>query len=155
MRIDLVAVGTRVPGWVTAGYDDYARRLPPECRLRLHEIAPGRRRRNQPSTAAVADEGRRMLAAVPARAQAIALDVSGKSWSTTDLAEQLGLWLAAGTGVALLVGGPDGLAGDCLARAHTRWSLSPLTLPHALVRVLVAETLYRAWSLRAGHPYHR
>ncbi|MGD2113065.1 MAG: 23S rRNA (pseudouridine(1915)-N(3))-methyltransferase RlmH [Gammaproteobacteria bacterium] len=155
MRIHLLAVGTRMPAWVTAGYQEYARRLPRQCRLRLVEIAPGRRGKPGAAGQARAQEGRQMLTALPKDCEVIALDVRGQAWSTEDLAGRLQDWLGAGCDLALLVGGPDGLAPDCLARASTRWSLSPLTFPHALVRVLLAEQLYRAWTLASGHPYHR
>jgi 23S rRNA (pseudouridine1915-N3)-methyltransferase len=92
---------------------------------------------------------------IPRDCQVVALDVGGRAWSTEDLSARLGEWLGGGRDVALLVGGPDGLADNCLARADSRWSLSALTLPHPLVRVLVAEQLYRAWTLTSGHPYHR
>ncbi|WP_296898280.1 23S rRNA (pseudouridine(1915)-N(3))-methyltransferase RlmH [Thiohalocapsa sp.] len=101
------------------------------------------------------DEGARILAAVPARARVVALDLRGRAWSSEQLASELAGWLADGRDIALLVGGPNGLSDACLARAEQRWSLSPLTLPHPLVRVLVAEQLYRAWSQLQGHPYHR
>lgn len=155
MRIHLIAVGTRMPDWVTAGYADYARRLPRECSLALVEIPPGRRGKSASVERAVQEEGRQMLAALPKDCQVVALDVRGRSWSTADLAGQLQDWLGAGRDVALLVGGPDGLAPACLERADTRWSLSALTFPHALVRVMLAEQLYRAWTLGTGHPYHR
>lgn len=155
MRIQLIAAGTRMPNWVVAGYGEYARRMPPEARLQLTEIPLGRRRKNEAAGPAVAEEGRRMLAALPARAAVVALEVGGTPWTTPELAAQLSAWMADGRDRALLIGGPDGLAPACRERAEQRWSLSPLTLPHALVRVLVAEALYRAWSLRAGHPYHR
>jgi len=155
MQIHLIAVGTRMPAWVTQGYEDYARRLPRECALRLVEIPPGRRSRTQPTAQAVQEEGRRMLAAIPERAQVVALDVGGRAWDTPALADRLREWLQSGRDTALLVGGPDGLAGDCLQRAELRWSLSALTLPHPLVRVVLAEQLYRAWTIIGGHPYHR
>lgn len=155
MRIHLIAVGTRMPEWVEQGFREYARRLPRECALRLVEIPIGRRSKAQAATAAQLEEGRLMLAAVPKGCTIIALDVGGLGWSTRDLATQLEQWLASGRDVALLVGGPDGLAPDCLARAEHRWSLSALTFPHALVRILVSEQLYRAWSLLHNHPYHR
>lgn len=155
MQIHLIAVGTRMPAWVTQGYEDYARRLPRECALRLVEIPPGRRSRTQPTAQAVQEEGRRMLAAIPERAQVVALDVGGRAWDTPALADRLREWLQSGRDTALLVGGPDGLAGDCLRRAELRWSLSALTLPHPLVRVVLAEQLYRAWTIIGGHPYHR
>ncbi|MFN2309845.1 MAG: 23S rRNA (pseudouridine(1915)-N(3))-methyltransferase RlmH [Gammaproteobacteria bacterium] len=155
MQIHLIAVGTRMPRWVSDGYQEYAKRLPRECALRLIEIAPGRRGAHADVQRILREEGERMLAAVPRDCQVIALEVGGKAWSTPQLAAQLGAWLGGGRDVALLVGGPEGLDAACRARADQCWSLSPLTLPHPLVRVLIAETLYRAWSLNAGHPYHR
>jgi len=155
MDITLIAVGTRMPAWVSEGYREYARRLPRECALHLTEIPLGQRPRSGSVERAVAEEGRRMLAATAAGQRVIALDVAGRGWSTVELAEQLSSWLQDGRDVALLVGGPDGLAADCLQRAQQRWSLSPLTLPHPLVRVVLAEQLYRAWSIISGHPYHR
>jgi 23S rRNA (pseudouridine1915-N3)-methyltransferase len=155
MRIYLVAVGTRMPSWVTTGYTEYARRLPRECSLQLVEIPVSKRRKSLSAARAMQEEGRLMLAAFPADCLVIALDVTGRHWSTEVLAEHLQDWMAGGRDVALLIGGPDGLAPDCLARADLSWSLSALTYPHALVRIIVAEQLYRAWSIRAGHPYHR
>jgi 23S rRNA (pseudouridine1915-N3)-methyltransferase len=155
MHIHLIAVGTRMPSWITQGYEDYARRLPRECTLRLVEIPPGRRNRNQPPAQAVEEESRRMLAAIPERALVVALEVGGSAWDTPALASRLQEWLRSGRDIVLLVGGPDGLSGDCLRRADLRWSLSALTLPHALVRVVLAEQLYRAWTIISGHPYHR
>ena len=155
MRIHLLAVGTRMPAWVAAGYADYARRLPRECSLQLVEIPPGRRGKSVAPARAIREEGRQMLAALPRDCLAIALDVQGKAWSSGTLAARLQAWMAAGRDIALLVGGPDGLAPDCLARADLSWSLSRLTFPHALVRILLAEQIYRAWSINAGHPYHR
>jgi 23S rRNA (pseudouridine1915-N3)-methyltransferase len=155
MRIHLVAVGTRMPAWVTAGYTEYARRLPHECGLQLVEIPVSKRRKSLPAARAMQEEGQLMLAAIPAGCLVIALDVTGKAWSTEGLAERLQQWMAGGRDVALLVGGPDGLAPECLAIADLRWSLSALTYPHALVRIVLAEQLYRAWSISVGHPYHR
>jgi 23S rRNA (pseudouridine1915-N3)-methyltransferase len=155
MHIHLIAVGTRMPSWVSQGYEDYARRLPHECSLRLVEIPLGRRSRTQPSAQAVEEESRRMLAAIPERSLVVALDVGGSAWDTPALATRLQEWLQSGRDIVLLVGGPDGLSGDCLRRADLRWSLSALTLPHALVRVVLAEQLYRAWTIISGHPYHR
>lgn len=155
MRIHLLAVGTRMPAWVDQGYREYARRMPRECALELVEVAPGTRSRSAPVARAVADEGARMEKLIPRGSLAVALDVAGRAWSTEDLATNLRQWLAGGRDVALLVGGPDGLAANCCERAESSWSLSALTLPHPLVRILVAEQLYRAWSLLSGHPYHR
>ncbi len=144
-----------MPGWVKTGYQEYARRLPPECRLNLIEIAPGKRGKNADIARAVQDEGERMLAATPKDTHVVALDVHGTQWSTAQLSAQLQSWLQGGRDVALLIGGPEGLAEPCLTRAAVKWSLSPLTLPHALVRVAAAEQLYRAWSILKNHPYHR
>ena len=159
MRIRLLSVGRRMPGWVDEGFAEYAKRLPAECALELVEIEPGRRGRGNASAADLdrirRDEGERLLKALPDGALAVALDVRGRPWSTEQLAAQLTGWLGSGRDVALLVGGPDGLADTCLARAEQRWSLSPLTFPHPLVRVILAEQLYRAWSITKGHPYHR
>ncbi len=155
MQIQLIAVGTRMPGWVDEGFKEYAKRLPRECSLRLVEIPLGRRPKSGDVSRAMAEEGERMLAAIPKGALVVALEVDGRSWSTEDLAGQLDGWLGSGQDVALLVGGPDGLAPACQERAQQRWSLSALTLPHPLVRVLLAEQLYRAWTVYKGHPYHR
>ncbi|MGA7802490.1 MAG: 23S rRNA (pseudouridine(1915)-N(3))-methyltransferase RlmH [Gammaproteobacteria bacterium] len=155
MQIHLIAVGTRLERWVEDGYREYAKRLPKECALRLVQIPPGKRTRGSDPGRAVREEGQRMLASIPRDSTVVALAVDGRGWSTEALADQLRDWLADGRDRALLIGGPDGLWGDCAARADTRWSLSPLTLPHPLVRILVAEQLYRAWSVVAGHPYHR
>ncbi|MCO6411529.1 MAG: 23S rRNA (pseudouridine(1915)-N(3))-methyltransferase RlmH [Thiogranum sp.] len=155
MEINLIAAGTRMPAWINDGYREYARRMPRECHLTLTEIALGPRGKSAPTQRAVEAEGRRMLDAAAPGERVIALDVQGQDWSTEQLAGQLRMWMQDGRDVALLVGGPDGLSADCLARAEQRWSLSPLTLPHPLVRVLIAEQLYRAWTLTTGHPYHR
>jgi 23S rRNA (pseudouridine1915-N3)-methyltransferase len=155
MRIKLLSVGRRMPGWIDAGFREYAMRLPAACALDLVEIEPGRRGKGADTQLARRVEGRRMLARLPKGAQAIALDVHGRNWSTEQLAEQLAGWMADGRDLALLVGGPEGLAEPCIERAEGLWSLSPLTFPHQLVRIILAEQLYRAWSILAGHPYHR
>ncbi|MGD8977474.1 MAG: 23S rRNA (pseudouridine(1915)-N(3))-methyltransferase RlmH [Gammaproteobacteria bacterium] len=155
MRIRLLAAGTRMPGWVDAGYQAYATRLPHECRLELKEIPLGRRGRGADVKKAVASEGERMLAAAGPTDRVIALEVTGRALDTPQLSRHLDGWMQDGRDVSMLVGGPDGLAHGCLEQADFRWSLSPLTLPHGLVRIVVAEQLYRAWSLLRGHPYHR
>ncbi len=155
MLIHFICVGTRMPGWVESGYREYAKRLPAECALRLREIPLGKRGKGMDLQRAVHDEGERMLTAVPRDCLVLALDLGGRAWSTEQLAVQLDDWMASGRDLALLVGGPDGLAPNCLERADGRWSLSTLTLPHPLVRVMVAEQLYRAWSILRNHPYHR
>ncbi|RJS93531.1 23S rRNA (pseudouridine(1915)-N(3))-methyltransferase RlmH [Salinisphaera sp. Q1T1-3] len=154
MRIRLIAVGRRMPKWVTTAYDDYAQRLPRECRLELVEIAPGDRKSGD-TARAIAAEDERMLKAIGRDDHVIALAVDGKPWQTKTLAEDLRGWLGDGRDRCLLVGGPDGLGPASLAAAHTRRALSALTLPHPLVRVILAEQLFRAHSILIGHPYHR
>ncbi len=143
----------RVPPWVRVAYQEYAGRLGAACALRLIEVPAARRGRESRGPLEV--EGERVLKAIPPSAWVVALDERGDAWTTQDLARQLSHWQHLGRDVALLCGGADGLAPRCLARADRRWSLSPLTLPHALVRVIVAEQMYRAQSLLDGHPYHR
>ncbi len=155
MRFMLITVSARQPRWVEEGYAEYARRLRPPLTLELKEIPLGTRIRGAPAARAVEQEGERMLAALPRGAHVVALDERGDPWRTADLAARLERWRGAGKAVSLLVGGPDGLAPSCRERADETWSLSPLTLPHGLVRIVVAEALYRAASLLEGHPYHR
>jgi len=155
MNIHLIAVGDRMPRWVQEGFDEYAKRLPPECALRLVEIPAGRRGKNADLVRIMRDEAQRLLAAIPKGAEVVALEVGGRRWSTEQLAARLGDWMGSGRDLALLVGGPDGLTDEVRAAAGQLWSLSPLTLPHPLVRVVLAEQLYRAWSILRGHPYHR
>lgn len=154
VKLRLVAVGTRLPDWVTAGFDEYARRLPRTMPLQLFEV-PAASRRN-PSLARIrAEEAVKLLAQVGAADWVVALEVEGKTCSTEKLAEKLDRWRMQGSDVTFLVGGADGLAEDCLTRANETMSLSAFTFPHALVRVILAEQLYRAWTLLASHPYHR
>lgn len=155
MVIHLIAVGNKMPTWVSTGYQEYAKRLPAECALKLVEIAPAHRSRRGNVARILREEGERLLKAVPRGCQLLALDVGGRQWSSEQLANQLGHRMADGSDLALLVGGPEGLDPVCLEQAHGRWSLSPLTLPHPLVRVLLAEQIYRAWSILRHHPYHR
>jgi|SRR5690606_6829761 len=155
MRISLIAVGTRMPAWVEAGISEYRKRLPPEIQFDIREIALGKRGKNADIARAMQEEGEAMQAAITPRDRVIALDVRGKSLSTEQLAAKLATWQMEGDDISLLVGGPDGLAPACLDRAAERWSLSALTLPHPLVRVLIAEQVYRAWSINHNHPYHR
>ena len=155
MQINLVAVGTRMPAWVTEGYREYAGRLPRECSLVLVEIPPCKRRKTLNTERIREEEGRRILAALPPRATVVALDVRGKSWDTETLATRMRGWMQDGRDVSLLVGGADGLSDECRKRADLHWSLSALTQPHALVRVVIAEQVYRGWTILTGHPYHR
>jgi 23S rRNA (pseudouridine1915-N3)-methyltransferase len=144
-----------MPDWVESGCNEYLKRLPPELRIEVIELPLGKRGKGADIQRAILREGEAMLKAIGERDQVIALEVQGKPWSTEDLAARLQHWQGSGDNISLLVGGPDGLAPACLARANSRWSLSALTLPHPLVRVLLVEQLYRAWSINAGHPYHR
>jgi len=155
MQIAVISASARQPDWVRAGFDDYARRFGGRVSLTLIEVPLPKRARSSVLARLIETEGQRMLAAVPAGARIVALDERGTSLSTKALADRFGDWQAGGGAIAVLIGGPDGLAPACLERAQERWSLSALTLPHGLVRVVVAEALYRAWSLRQGHPYHR
>lgn len=155
LRLSLITASNRQPEWVDAGADEYAQRLRGRCTLEIKTVPLARRTPSTPAERAVADEGERLVALVPAGAHVVALLESGKPWSTKDLAKKLESWMQRGSPVAFLVGGPDGLGPDCIARADERWSLSNLTLPHGLVRIVVAEALYRAWSLLENHPYHR
>ena len=155
MIIHLLTIGNKMPRWVQEGYQEYAKRLPAECSLNLLEIAPGHRGKSADIKRTLKDEGERMLKAIPKGCRVVALDVLGKPWSTEQLSSQLGQWMNEGSDIALLVGGPEGLAEACQQHADSHWSLSKLTLPHPLVRVIVSEQIYRAWSLLRNHPYHR
>jgi len=154
MRIRLLAVGRRPPRWAEDACAEYLKRLPGALGVETRLIPPSRGHGGDVARARD-DEGRRLLAACGPRDRIVTLDEHGEQWSTLELARRLNEWELDGRDVALLVGGADGLADACLQRAEVSWSLSPLTLPHALVRVVVVEQLYRAWSVNAGHPYHR
>jgi 23S rRNA (pseudouridine1915-N3)-methyltransferase len=154
VRLTLIAAGTRLPGWVNEAYNEYATRLSGDYKLELKEIALGQRSGNS-TQQAITKEGERMLAALPASVYLVALQVGGRSMSSEQLAQFLQARARDGRDVALCIGGPDGLAPQIDARADLRWSLSALTLPHGLARVIVAEALYRAVSIVRGHPYHR
>ena len=151
----LLAVGDRQPPWVDAAFSEYLKRLPREWRFRLDRISTAPRRKGTTVAEAIHDEGTRLLAKTKAAECVIVLDGRGNEWSTRELAAKIDAWQSDGRDLVFVIGGPDGLSDDCLERADTCWSLSRLTLPHGLVRVLLAEQLYRAWSLLGGHPYHR
>ena len=155
MKCRLIAAGTRLPEWVNSGFREYQKRLRTPLVLELVEIAVATRRAGENPARAILREGENMLAAVGREDYVVALEVGARSMST----DELSLWLKErmrdGRPLTLLIGGPDGLSEACRARANQEWSLSPLTLPHALVRVVLAEQLYRAMSILAGHPYHR
>jgi 23S rRNA (pseudouridine1915-N3)-methyltransferase len=154
MRLLVVAVGQRVPDWAQAAWDDYAKRFPPEMRLELKAVKTEPRASKTLPTL-LAAERERIEAAIPKGARIVALDERGATLTTVALAAKLKDWQLENDVVALVIGGPDGLDPAFRQAAHERIRLSDLTLPHAMVRVLLAEQLYRAWSINAGHPYHR
>ena len=155
MRLVLASVGQRPPGWAEAAYEDFAKRFPPELRLELKAVKAEPRSAGKTAAQMMAAEALRLEAACPKGARRVVLDERGSRLTTLQLAERLKFWLGDGRDVVLLVGGPDGLDPALKAGADETLRLSDLTLPHAFVRVLLAEALYRAWSLTAGHPYHR
>jgi len=155
VRLRLIAVGSRMPRWVEEGWHEYAKRLPPELALELVEIPLHTRGKNADLARLIRQEGEAMLGKVQAGERIVTLEVTGKSWSTEQLAAELERWRLDARTVNLMVGGPEGLAPEVCARSEQRWSLSPLTLPHPLVRILIGEQIYRAWTLLSGHPYHK
>jgi 23S rRNA (pseudouridine1915-N3)-methyltransferase len=154
VRLLVVAAGTRLPEWVNTGFEDYAGRLTRDYRLELKEIALGQRASGA-TAQAIAKEGEKMLAALPQGAYVVAMQVGGRSMSSEQLAQFLQARARDGRDVVFCIGGPEGLAPEVDAKADFKWSLSALTLPHALARVVLAEALYRAVSIIKGHPYHR
>lgn len=155
MRISIVTIGTRMPAWVEQGVEEYSRRMPRELGLQWKELPLAQRGKGTSPEQLREREGEQILKAVTPGDRVVALDVRGKSLSTPQLAKQLADWQMSGDNFSLLIGGPDGLSDPCLQRAERRWSLSDLTLPHPLVRILLAEQLYRAWTITVNHPYHR
>ena len=155
MRLSIVAVGSKMPAWVNEGVEEYTRRMPRELKLNWCEIPLAHRAKRSNPRQLCEREGQELLRAIPSGDRVVALDVEGKRISTPELARQLESWQMSGDNYSLLIGGPDGLSAQCLQRADLRWSLSDLTLPHPLVRVLLAEQLYRAWTITVNHPYHR
>jgi len=155
MKIQLVAVGTKMPSWVENGLQEYLRRFPRDCSLEVIEIQAGKRGKNADIKRILEKEGELTLAAIPKGNRIVTLEVEGKPWTTPNLASNLEKWQLDGRNVSLLIGGPEGLAPSCIKASEQKWSLSALTLPHPMVRVIVAEALYRAWSINNNHPYHR
>ena len=155
MKARLVAVGERAPGWVAEGFAEYQKRLSHWLPLELVEVEPGIRGKGRDTARATADEGVRVLAALPRNAHVVALDGRGRMHSSEQLAQRLEHWRGQGRDLVFLIGGPEGHADAVIARAGEQWSLGPLTLPHMLVRLVLAEQLYRAAALLANHPYHR
>jgi len=155
MQIDLIAVGTKMPGWVNDAWQDYVKRLPRDWSLNLIEIPAGKRGKNAPIERILQDEGERVLKAAADADTIIALDRIGKTISSQDLAHSCQQWHDNRQRIAILIGGPEGLSEDCLKAATTRWSLSGMTFPHPVVRIVIAEQVFRAWSILHNHPYHR
>ncbi len=155
MRIRLLAIGTRMPSWVEQGYLEYAQRMPPICQLELFELAAKKRGKNADTARILRDEGRLLAAAIPAGTLSIALDRKGKHISTEKLAIEMQRWIDDSQDVAFLIGGPEGIDSTLLKSTTTQWSLSAMTFAHPIVRIMLAEQLYRAWSINANLPYHR
>lgn len=154
MLIRIIAVGTKMPSWISAGFEEYAKRFPPGWTLELREIPAEKRGKNADIARIIEREGSNILSAVKS-SLVIALNVKGQSWSTEKLAANLQSFSLEHSSVDLLIGGPDGLSAACVKKANIQWSLSPLTFPHPLIRVMLVEQLYRALSILHNHPYHR
>jgi 23S rRNA (pseudouridine1915-N3)-methyltransferase len=155
MRISILAVGTRMPRWVTDGCNEYQKRMPGHVQVEIKEVEPGQRSGRSNPAGAIRKESERLLKLASAADLTIALDESGRQWGSEELAGQMQSWMQHSPNVALLIGGADGLSAACREQASGLWSLSQMTLPHGLVRVILAEQLYRAWTILQGHPYHR
>ena len=155
MKLHIVAVGHKMPGWIAAGFDEYAKRMPPELRIELREIKPELRTGGRSAESVMAAERQKIEAALPKNARIVALDERGRDWTTMQLAQALPGWQQDGRDVAFVIGGADGLDPALKARADLLLRISSMTLPHGMVRVLLAEQLYRAWSITQNHPYHR
>ncbi len=155
MHIRLIAVGGRQPSWVDDAFEDYAQRLPRQWKFRLDVVTTARRSKNKDSSAAVEEEGQRVLDVLKAAEHVIVLDERGPEMSSIGLVEKLSSWQTSGRDLSFVIGGPDGVSKAITARADFRWALSKLTLPHGLARVLFVEQLYRAWTVSTAHPYHR
>ena len=155
MKVKIIAVGTKMPKWVVDGTNEFTKRLPRDLQIEFVEVPLGNRSKGADVKKAIQSESKAILDAIAERDWVVALEVKGKAWTTEALAKQLQGWQMRGGNVCLLVGGPDGLSDECRAKADQQWSLSALTLPHPLVRILLAEQLYRAYSINQNHPYHR
>jgi 23S rRNA (pseudouridine1915-N3)-methyltransferase len=155
LKLVILAVGHKMPDWITSGFEEYAKRMPPELRIELKELKPEQRSSSRNAESVMAAEKQRIEAALPKNARIIALDERGRDWTTMQLAQALPNWQQDGRDVAFIIGGADGLDPEIKSRAEIMLRISSLTLPHGMVRVLLAEQLYRAWSITQNHPYHR
>ena len=155
MQLIVAAVGHKMPAWIEAGFQEYAKRMPPECRLVLKEIKPIERSSGKNAETVMAQERTRIEAALPKGGRVIALDEHGAQMTTVQLSQQLSVWQQHGGDVSFVIGGADGLDAEFKKNADMLLRLSNMTLPHGLVRVILAEQLYRAWSILRNHPYHR
>ena len=155
MIIHVIAVGTKMPTWVNQGVDEYVRRMPNECQIKFVELPLGQRVKSKNIKQAMQQEEKSILEAIPSNAYVIAMEVKAKIWSTEKLSEKMQDWMSLGKDIALLIGGPDGMTQTCISKANEKWSLSSLTLPHPIVRIVVAEQLYRALMIIKKHPYHK
>lgn len=157
MKIKIISIGNKVPSWIDAGMQEYLKRFPREYSINFINLSLAKRAKNIAIERCIEEEGQEILKVVgkDKDQKVIALDIIGKSWSTEELAEQVKKWQREGENINLLIGGPDGLSKACLEKAQIRWSLSPLTFPHTLVKLILVEQLYRAVSILTGHPYHR
>jgi 23S rRNA (pseudouridine1915-N3)-methyltransferase len=155
VKIHLIAVGKKMPEWINAGYTEFSKRMPPELQINLIEITPSTRNKTTPIDKNIKEEGERIQSAIPENSRLIVLDEKGKNFNSMALSKKMEGWLPMGQDISIVIGGADGIDPVIKKQADEKWSLSSFTLPHALVRVVVAEQLYRAWSIMKGHPYHR
>ncbi len=155
MKIKIITMGNQAPEWLSIGYFEYAKRLPKSCELILHEIPLMKRKRSSDLLRLQEQEGQHMLKRVTSNDHLISLDITGQAWDTIQLAKNLDNWRHNMPSISLLIGGPEGLHPSVSSQTHQQWSLSPLTLPHLMVRLIIAEQIYRAWSFLTNHPYHR
>jgi 23S rRNA (pseudouridine1915-N3)-methyltransferase len=155
MRIQLLSVGRNMPAWVNEGVTEYTRRMPPELPVTLKEIAPANRGKNIPVQKVIDEECEKIIGSIAKNNRVVLADVTGRQWSTTELADKMSQWMQAGDDITIIIGGPDGVNSKLRDMAHEVWSLSSLTFPHPLVRVMITEQIYRACSIIKNHPYHR
>ena len=155
MKIQILAMGTKMPTWVQQGCDEYAKRLPKEFTINIKELSLASRSKTTSTKTVIEAESDKLLAAVPEGYQLVVLDKGGSAWSTEQLADNIRHWQMQGQSLALIIGGPDGLSRSCIRKADKVWSLSALTLPHPIVRIVLLEQFYRAWAILNHHPYHK